>query len=323
MADIIERVGYSVVHRAELCSRLTLLRLAKPDFPGIIPELKKIAEANQYGKILCKIPDWAKQPFLDEGFRIEATIYGCLSGTEDMHFVAFFTDAERGNTTPELQQMVDGTIHLSRASSTAGTGQKEMKHKARGLTLDEMDDLAKFNAEVFGDQPSLSTSVEYLKETHQKQFDYYGVFDGLRLIAAASVEIDELGANAELKDMGVRESYRGEGLSMQLLNYIESHLRKNGIKVIYSLARSLSANHNSLFVDSNYKMAGTLLNDSYYQGANEPMNVWYKHIEADESFGDTFGAMFRLEEREETENNEDDSGQDRSGDTDSSGNFTL
>lgn len=297
MSELIEKIGYSVIHHAKQSARLNLVRLAKPDLHSIIPELKKVAETFEYGKILCKVPDWAKSHFLESGFNVEATIFGCYTRITDMHFLAFFPDKERGRITPESRQMIDGTIQLSRLAEENESVTPSESLRTRGLTLDEMDDLAQFNNEVFGDESMLGSDSEYLRNTHQNQLDYFGIYDGLRLVAAASVEIDELGANAELKDMATRDSYRGQGLSNLLLSSIEADLGSKGIHMIYSLARSLSTNHNCLFVVNKYKLAGTLYNDTFYQGANESMNVWYKSVEADESFGDTFGAMFRLEER--------------------------
>ena len=67
-------MGHSLIQHGPFSSRVYLMKLDRSDLPGLPSKLRSMAHENRYGKIFCKIPDDAVQPFLEDGYHIEAVI---------------------------------------------------------------------------------------------------------------------------------------------------------------------------------------------------------------------------------------------------------
>ncbi len=95
MHDTQTRMGHSLIQHGPFSSRIYLMKLDKRDLPGLPGRLHQMAHENGYRKIFCKIPRDAVQPFLDDGYHIEAVIPGFYQRTTDAIFLASFVDPDR------------------------------------------------------------------------------------------------------------------------------------------------------------------------------------------------------------------------------------
>ena len=81
-----------------------------------------------------------------------------------------------------------------------------------------------------------------------------------------------------MTDFATLPDYRGNNLSVILLDKMENVIRKQGITTLYTIARLNSIAMNKTFLKLSYKYAGTLINNTNISGKIESMNVYYKHI---------------------------------------------
>jgi putative beta-lysine N-acetyltransferase len=98
------------------------------------------------------------------------------------------------------------------------------------------------------------------------------------IVAASSAEIDVDLRNVEMTDFATHPDHRGKHLSAYLLMKMEEEMRKEGIKIAYSIARSLSFPVNKLFARAGYAHGGTLVKNTNICGSFESMNVWHKPL---------------------------------------------
>ncbi len=110
---------------------------------------------------------------------------------------------------------------------------------------------------------------------------YYGAFDAKgKLVAASSAEMDKTSLNAEMTDFATRPDSRGHNIALHLLRLMEGDMAERGLKVLYTIARALSAGMNVTFARAGYIFTGTLVNNTNIAGSIESMNVWYKSLGA-------------------------------------------
>jgi putative beta-lysine N-acetyltransferase len=107
---------------------------------------------------------------------------------------------------------------------------------------------------------------------------YFCIWKGSELAAVSSCEIDMGNLNVEMTDFAVLPKYRGRGLSLFLLGQMNIHMKQNGIKTAYTIARANSFGMNSTFSKCGYSFAGRLVKNTQIGGSIEDMNVWYKQL---------------------------------------------
>jgi lysine 2,3-aminomutase len=96
MADIIEKIGVSIIHYGKSSNRIYIMSLDKSDFPGILQKFDELAEKNGYTKIVAKIPVCEKEIFELNGYEIEALIPNFLMTKKmDVLYVNFFRVIEK------------------------------------------------------------------------------------------------------------------------------------------------------------------------------------------------------------------------------------
>ncbi len=281
--DSIEKLQNSVIQHGPSSSRIYLMKLKKEDHPSIIPALLELAATNHYGKIFAKIPAWAEKEFLSQGFHREASVPGFYNTETDALFMAHFLTKERASVGADMQAVIEENITLSQRKSTLA--QRDVAAEAppfalRRLTPDDADALTKLYGMVFESYPFPIFEREYIIHTMDiDSIAYYGAFNAAgKLVAASSAEIDKVSFNAEMTDFATHPDSRGYSIALHLLRLMEDDMKKRGLKVLYTIARALSAGMNVTFGRAGYEFTGTLINNTNISGSIESMNVWYKRL---------------------------------------------
>ncbi len=282
MTDTLERIGHSLIQHGPNSSRVYLMKLDPADLPLLHDELERRVREHGYGKIFAKIPADAIDAFLERGYREEARIPGYFRGCSDAVFMCRYSDRTR-----ETDYHADTTatiLEVARATSPASPPPFGSR-SARVLTSDDIPALAELYRDIFASYPFPITETAYLAKTMAEHVVYFGVFDGDRLVAASSGEMDSCALAVEMTDFATLPPYRGQGLAHGLLATMDAAMREHGILTAYTIARAVSHGMNITFARGGYRFGGTLVNNTGISGAIESMNVWYRCLGTHENGG--------------------------------------
>ena len=277
MPDIIEKLGSSVIQHGKGSDRIYLMKLSPSDMPMIIEQMEQLAEANDYGKIFCKVPDSVVSAFIQAGYQEEARIPKFFNGSEDAAFMSRFGKSERRYISDEQQTAIQKVLNTAKQKRKFSTGRPGANYCIRRLKAEDTAQLARLYRDVFPSYPFPIFDPPYLRETIASHIRYFGVFDGDRLVAASSAETDLDALNAEMTDFATDQDHRKKGLSVALLKTMEADMETTGCVTLYTIARALSVGMNITFASCDYRFAGTLLNNTQISGNLESMNVWHKN----------------------------------------------
>ena len=271
--DKVETLGHSVVQHGKANDRVYLMKLDQRDCPDIVEQVERIGLENGYGKIFAKIPGAAWAEFEHAGYSIEARIPGFYNGSEDGLFLARYLNPARHND-PDAHQVeqVLQTAHEKANHAPALDTQVD----CRIAGPDDCKQMAAVYAQVFASYPFPIHDPEYLCQTMADNVTYAGIWEGDRLLALASGEIDRAGQNAEMTDFATLPECRGRGMAHQLLTHLEQEMARIGIKTLYTIARATSFGMNITFSQCGYTFGGTLVQNTQISGGLESMNVWFK-----------------------------------------------
>ena len=259
--------------------RIYLMKLSPDDQDNIIDQLNALAAKHDYGKIFCKVPEWAKDIFEAAGYTREATIPGYYKGIASVYFYSRFRSEERRIIKPKRKEAIDKHLALARSKFNKLSGKKpRAKLNIMKLGHEHADALVVLYREVFDSYPFPIHNPDYLKETMDSHIDYFGIFEDGALIAAASSEKDILALNAEMTDFATLPGQRGRGLASAILARMEREMLDQGYYTLHTIARAQSAGMNITFSKLGYEYGGTLVNNTQIAGRIESMNIWYKRI---------------------------------------------
>lgn len=277
MNDKIEKIGRgSVIQHGKLNNRIYLIKLNKKDCPGIIDTLRNMARENEYGKIFCKVPEWAAPLFIADGFVTEAIIPQFYQGNDAAFFLAKFLNSER-----LMYLEKDSLGELSELLKISHKKEKypiNDSYKLWQLGAADVEQITALYRKVFKSYPFPIHNPGYILKTMKENMNYYGVRKNRKLIAIASAEINAEGENAEMTDFATDPDFRGRKLGQLLLDRMEKEMTAMQIKTLYTIARLPSIPMNKVFLKSRYQYAGTLLRNTNISGGIESMNVYYKHL---------------------------------------------
>jgi beta-lysine N6-acetyltransferase len=280
MHDTITKIGDSTIQDGSHNDRIYVMKLATRDVPDIAHRLFDMATTNRYSKIFVKAPTLALDAFFKAGYVVEAYIPGFYNGREDGYFVSKYLNATRAM---EKRKNVLASA-LSKVRSVAGLNR--IPSLKEGFTLREVEpkdavELAKLYTKTFSTYPFPIQDPKYIRETMDNNIKYFGVFSKYnKLVAASSSEMDFLYKNVEMTDFATMPEYQGSGLSTCLLHKMEENVRKEGMKMAYTIARATSYPMNRVFSRAEYSYGGTLTNNTNICGGYESMNVWYKALQS-------------------------------------------
>ena len=274
--DEITHFGKSLIQHGRYNNRLYLVKLHKDDFPHIIEEIKAFVSANEYVKIIAKVPIYAQQAFLEAGFGVRASVPGFYNGTVEMCFLAKFFD-QMGKI-EEKHEELDEVLENALAVIGKDIGNLDDKFKCKKCGPDDIGQISVIYKEVFKTYPFPIDNEKYILQTMTENIWYYGIFEGDKLVAVSSAEIDFEAQNVEMTDFATLPDYRGNGFAAHLLKFMEEGMRRIGIKLAYTVARAISQGMNNTFAKIGYQFDGILLNNTNISGSIESMNIWHKNL---------------------------------------------
>ena len=280
MHDAIEVIGTgSIIQHGKHNDRVYLMKLAKNDSVSVLKEISQLAQTNDYSKIFCKIPKRSAPLFFADGYILEAYIPEFYNRQEDVFFVSKFLNSDRLLHIEKAQ-----LLSLSQLLSDKLQKNKELKNNTSGyqvrkLEKSDAEKVAKLYRDIFETYPFPVHHPDYILKTMDENFQYYGMEKNGKLAAVASSEIDVEGRNAEMTDFATHVAHLGNNLSGLLLKTMEKEMRKQGILILFTIARLNSIAMNKTFFRANYQYSGTLIKNTNIAGKIESMNVYFKHLQ--------------------------------------------
>jgi len=142
----------------------------------------------------------------------------------------------------------------------------------------DADEIATLLRSVFPTYPFPIGDPEYIRETMQGSIRYFVMKKSHLLAAVASCEIDAENQNAEVTDFATGPLFRERGFASLLLHAMETELKKEGIRLAYTICRAGFGPINTVFAGAGYEFGGMLPNNTNICGSVESMNVWYKKL---------------------------------------------
>ncbi len=276
MTDMTIKLGRSELQHGPNSQRVYLMKLHPGDLPDLCIQMEELARAHGYGKIFAKVSADSEEVFLRRGYVREAMVPGYFGGVTAGVFLGLFLDTERA-VDPRRNQ-VESILQDSLAQAASEAPPLPKGFECRALTESDIDSLAALYHQIFATYPFPIQRMEYLRQTMRSHVAYYGVFDGGDLAAAASSEIDTAASAVEMTDFATAPEHVGRGLARNLLSTMTAAMRNRGIRTAMTIARSISAGMNRVFVRCGFQYGGTLVNNTGICGSIESMNVWHQPL---------------------------------------------
>lgn len=279
MSDTVEQLSHSIIQHGPLNNRIYLMKLDKRDYPEILKELDVLAEKKGYTKIFAKIPFWAVKQAIDHGYLTEAHIPNMFNGSIDGYFLGKFIDQSRLKINSKSLNRIKKVKHKFETY----TPRSKPEHILENVTIKQISkkrvvSLAKIYDTVFTSYPFPIYKESYIEKMMDNDVKYYGVFQNNRLIAASASEMDREHNCVEMTDFATLPESRGNNYAFYLLNHMEKEMKKEQMKIAYTIARAVSFGMNITFAKAGYHYGGLLKNNTAIAGTLESMNVLYKNI---------------------------------------------
>ncbi len=276
-SDVVLHRGNSIVQYGHFNNRVYVMTLAHEDIPDIIWFAEDISSKEGYSKIFVKVPESSTELFTRAGYITEATVPLFYNGEETGMFMAKYSDPGRKEVidTPILEDVLTGAM--------SHAGKKKTHVLPDGFTLrcaiqEDAGDIAALFHVVFATYPFPISNPDYIRQSMNGHVRYFVIKKGDMLAAVASCEIDVKNRTVEMTDFATDPLFRGHGFAGILLNAMENEMRKEGLILAYTIARSISLPMNSTFASAGYLFGGMLPNNTNISGSMESMNVWYKRL---------------------------------------------
>lgn len=284
MHDIIEKFGNSVIQHGKHNSRIYIMSFSKEDFPSIIDKLDLMAIENGYSKIFAKIPSFAMPKFVENGYRIEASIPHYNNGKQDkFYFLGKYFDKSR------MIDVKNEDINkiLKIACSKENIYENIIKfdlpngYEYKMCDKSHARQIADVYSKVFSKYPFPIFDPEYIMKTMNENFVYFSIQKDNKIVALSSYEMDNNLKNVEMTDFATLPDHRGKGFAFHLLYKMEQEMIEKDMKIMYTISRAMSYGINIIFAKMGYIHGGTLSNNTSISDKSIPdnfesMNVWYK-----------------------------------------------
>jgi len=275
MVDEIERIDGSIIQHGPFNDRIYVMHLAPGDPSRLISKLGQMAQRLGYGKIMVKAPADSVQEFLSAGYLKEAEIPKFFYGKTDCFFVSKFFN-NRQKTDETFAQL--RTITSKDNNQSANCRRKGDTHNIALCTGADAEELSLLYRQVFPSYPFPISDPSYVSRLMNDGVRYYCIRSEDTIMAAAAIEPDHRGKNAEMTDFATLPQWRGRGLAERLLRHMGASLDGSHIETVYTIARASSYGVNSVFWKCGYIFSGLLINNTQISGSIQSMSVWYRHI---------------------------------------------
>jgi putative beta-lysine N-acetyltransferase len=277
MSDKVERLGNSRIQHGTFNDRIYLMKLSCRDYPDIVNRLNNLAGYYGYSKIFAKVPESAGSLFRKNDYKVEASIPSFYNGEETGLFLGKFLEKNRQNSSArETMRSVLKTAEEKAVLADRPTLPEEMQWRI--CRPDDAEEMAEAYRHIFETYPFPIRDPDYLRETMANDVVYFAVECEGKVVSLASSEICKEDYHVEMTDFATLPEYRRNGLATFLLSVMEEEMRRQGLKLSYTIARALSYGMNITFSRMGYQYSGTLLNNTNISGRLESMNVWYKFL---------------------------------------------
>ncbi|MEA2003818.1 MAG: putative beta-lysine N-acetyltransferase [archaeon] len=277
MSDKVEKLGNSHIQHGSFNDRIYLMKLSCKDYPDIVNRLENLAGYHGYSKIFAKVPESVGSLFRKNDYKIEASIPSFYNDEETGLFLGKFLQKNRQNSSDrETMRSVLKTAEEKAALTDSPALPEEMQWRI--CVPDDAEEMAEAYRHIFETYPFPIRDPDYLRETMADNVVYFAVECEGKIVSLASSEICKEDRHVEMTDFATLHEYRRNGLATFLLSVMEEEMRRQGLKLLYTIARAISYGMNITFSRMGYRYSGTLLNNTNISGRLESMNVWYKFL---------------------------------------------
>lgn len=277
MNDQIIQLEDSLIQHGKENDRIYLMKLGKQNIPQTIEKMDDLAKEKRYSKIFAKVREDAVIYFKEHKYKEEAFIPEFYNGVQDCSFMGkYFQENRRTVQDEELLKDVISAAQNKGGKRSADTLPSSFTIMKMGKK--DIQEMVSIYKEVFKTYPFPIHEEEYLAQTMEENYIYYGIRKEGRLVALSTIELYEKDSNAEMTDFATLPDFRGNGLAIYLLEAMEEELIRRKIKMAYTIARAKSYGMNITFSKNKYMYTGTLINNTNISGNIESMNVWYKKM---------------------------------------------
>lgn len=251
------------------------MKLHEEDSCEIVRNLDMLATSRGYSKIFAKVPVWARERFLADGYVEEACIPGFYPGGEDVSFMGkYFTKTRAREQEPQLVFDVLAAAETTAVISNSTPLPSGFSARIAGEA--DVEEMAKIYSEVFASYPFPIHDPAFLRAAMEDSTMFFAIWNSTTIAALCSAEMDVCSASAEMTDFATPPAYRGNGFALFLLRKMEEAVIARGIRALFTIARAYSYGMNITFARNGYRYGGTLTNNTNISGRLESMNVWYK-----------------------------------------------
>jgi putative beta-lysine N-acetyltransferase len=276
-SDIIQQIGKSYVQHGHFNKRIYAMRVSREDIPDIIRPLDDLAKKEGYSKIFVKVPESSASFFTGAGYVIEATVPFYFNGTDTAVFMGKYFDADRN-------QVADSRTIADVLSSAFGYAENRYNSQLpAGFSVvhahpGDAKEIAALFHSVFETYPFPISDPDFITRTMKEGIRYFCIHKSKKIVAVASCEMNADAQNAEMTDFATDPHFQGKGLAGNLLHAMEMEMKKEDIRLAYTIARATSYPINMTFARAGYQYGGMLPNNTNICGSLESMNVWYKKL---------------------------------------------
>lgn len=263
--------------------RIKIKSYSGPNFHGLIMNIRWIAEANGFDKIICMASheDWIE--FLKHGYVFEAVLKYYFKGEEDAFAMSKFRSQERlvSHSLMDEILLIEKIMH----DAPQAEGDKlPLRSLPDGISIrlaekGDIPELIQLYQSIFESYPSPLVHSSYLETVFPKETLFAVCIQGGKIISAASAELQPENLTAELTDCATITSARGKGLMSHLLLRLEAELLKRKYVSSYTMARARSYGMNNVFFRLDYEFMGRMINNCDIYGDFEDMNIWVKKLD--------------------------------------------
>lgn len=250
------------------------VKIYEIEHPREVIETSLLADAERQGltKAIVYARPGSSSAWERECFRQEGTISGFFADGSDAAIQSRFLDPDRAHSAehPEHERIVRIALDCEQKEASLPPGLL-----CEIATPADADGIAELMGETFSDYPD-PISPEWVVESIEERSRQFRIVrnDRGRVIASASAEIDHRRRSAELTDCATAPEARGRGVMRAILAELENDMLAEGIRDLYTLARSDELPMNCAFAKMGWSYGGRLVNNCRMPNGWESMNIW-------------------------------------------------
>jgi len=260
--------------------RIKVTEYEATDYDAMLMKVRKVAEANNFDKIIFMAARKDFQRLLTHGYVLEAVLKYYLNGN-DAYVCSKFRSQERLTS----HNLMDEVILIEDVMGDPVTTYDPPKELSlpEGYVVSlaktkDIPELIELYQSIFETYPSPLIHADYLEAVFAKEAIFVVAKKDGRIMAAASGEIYPQQRSVELTDCATHPEARGLGLMSYLLEVLAYEFHQRDYQCAYTMARARSFGMNKTFHRLGYEFMGRLVNNCDIYGAYEDMNIWVRNL---------------------------------------------